>query len=151
MALSREGERLLAGLGQVDLVVAGPQVGGEGTADLTFVVDDEDPGHGATVPRSASSSMVAVSAATGSDSVTVRPPPRGVVEHQLSCHRLDEPLRDGETETDSGRAVVAEALERIEHPVADRRRGCRDPVDDPDDGPVADRRVSIRTAASGAW
>ena len=51
MALGRQAQRLLAGGGQVDLVLAGAQVGGQGPPDLRLVVDHQHAGHGRACSR----------------------------------------------------------------------------------------------------
>ena len=112
MVARRELEALLARLGQVDVVAAGPQVDAERAPDLRLVVDDEHPAHAAGRRQ----------ADDHRDAST-----RGVLDRELATHRVDEPARDRETQPDAGAVarVVAEPLERLEDRARAGPPGCR--------------------------
>ena len=101
MVARRELERLFTGEGDVGVVSTRFEVDFEGLADARIVLDHE-------CPHSAASRVMAM----------VAPPPGVSSMLIVAAHRLDEPLGDGEPETDAvvrGACAVAEALERLEH------------------------------------
>ena len=130
-------QRLLAGRGEVDLVVAGLEVGGQRPPDLGFVVDDEDPGHPAPVPGSVGSIGAVASRRAGSASPSGR---------RRACRRattsppmaVDEASHHGEAETDAARAVSSRRWNGSNTGVADGGGDARTAVDDAEDGVVAD-------------
>ena len=116
MLAGRELEGGLARGGELDLVAAGAEIRGERAQDLRLVVDDEDAGH-----------ELALQAHDHR-----QPAAGGVLDLDPAAHRLDEPFRDREPESDPVAAAgVAEPLEGEEHPLAFRRRDARPAVDDP--------------------
>ena len=115
-----EAQRVLAGGGEVDLEVAGPEVGGQGPQDLGLVVDDAGRGSRLPPPRPARPMTI------------VMPPPGVSSTVQLAAHGLDEALGHGQPEPHPVRAAVAEPLERLEDPLPVGHRDARAPVDDPE-------------------
>ena len=132
-AFGEDLQRGTAVRGGLDLVVAGPQVDGEGPPDVRLVVDDEDEGHGADPPT--------VGGQHGRDHREVhdhgQPAARGVLGEQGAVHRLGEPAGDGQPEPDAvATRDVAAALERREDLVLGLVRDARPAVDHPDLDPV---------------
>ena len=124
--------------GEVDLVAARPQVDGQRPADLRLVVDDQDAA--SSVGRQRQARAPSVSAAA-----------RGVLDGELAAHGLDEAAGHREPEADAGAVgAVAEALERLEHPLAVVGGMPGPVVDDAQVDPVADRAgLDARPASPG--
>ena len=118
-------ERLLAGLGQVDVVAARLEVGRQGAPDRRLVVDDEHPRH-----RTATAEPLGHREADDHR----RPAARGVLDRQLAVHRLDEAAGDRQPEADAGavRRGGRRGAGTAGTPARGRRRGSRAPVDDAD-------------------
>ena len=77
------------------------------------------------------------------------PAARCVLDLDLAAHRLDEPSRDGEAESDAvAPLAVAESLERQEHPVALVRGNAGPAVDDAEVDAAVDARRRRRAAGS---
>ena len=129
-------EPLRAGVGEIDLEVAGPEVGGQRPQDLRLVVDHQHAGHAST--------------ASGRPTTIVTPATGRVLDGELAAHGIHEPLRHREPEADPAGAV-AEALERLEDALSIRRSGCRGRGRRSGGRRGARRRpASIRTRPSGA-
>ena len=151
------------------LVVAGPQVDGQGPQDLRLVVDHQDAAHRDSaawstrwlVSRALSRSRRPGSCCrrlaggdAGSDTTIVSPPPGVSSGVERAAHGLGEPAGQGEPEADAGGVVgVAEALERGEDPVELGRRDARAAVDDPQldafaEAAAGDQRWAVGRAES---
>ena len=114
-------ERVLARLGEVDLVAAAAQVGRQRATDRRLVVDDQHRVTGATHSRA---QLLHVDEASCERATIVGRRPPGVSSIvELAAHRLTKPRAMGNPRpTPAPSAVVDQALERLEDEVPVGRR-----------------------------
>ena len=82
---------------------------------------------------------------------TVVPPPGVSSISIVAPIAVEEAVGDGESEADAAGPAVAEALERLEHPLPVGARDAGSPVDDADLDPLAELgRLDADACAIGA-